>query len=137
MKDVLYIRKGSDKAPQGGGDTRSWLFYYKLRAGEDSELSVPGPDRDYDKTTEVKDEPEAGDRLWFILDELIVGVVPVLRVMFDDLNNRNEYWYNGIDLYEISITLNETTRAQIQDGSLWKQLSRPQFSSSGPAMNGS
>jgi len=113
MKDVFYRLFSADPPPQGGGDARSWLFYYKLPFGQEEETFVPG-----------HQEAEAGDRLWFVLDEHLVACTVIQRVQDDNINSRYEYWYNGKELFELDIQLTEDTLRSIEHGELWDRLAK-------------
>lgn len=126
-KDIIYFMIGDQPAPQGGGDTRSWFFYYKLQEGESF---VPFPN--------LRDMPLplhewAGARLWFILDREIVTCATVLRVEEDPLNNTYELWYRGSDLVDLRYPFEPETPARIFSGDLWKELvqTRPPGTSAG------
>lgn len=86
MKHFLYVMKSEDPAPAGGGDTRSWFYYYKLNAGPD--VFVPFPEH-------VGTSPAAGDTLWLIMNNRIVGFTPITRVSADPINDRVEVFYDS------------------------------------------
>lgn len=112
MRNHLFPMSSSDPAPQGGGDTRSWFYYYKIRP-EEPELFVP---------IATRPELEAGDILWFILDENVVACSTVLRVIEDPMKGSYEIWYSGTGLIELDMINNEETRGVILNGDLWKKL---------------
>jgi hypothetical protein len=117
MKDVLYQMIGTSPAPQGGGDTRSWFFYYKIPpTGEDEEVYVPA--------TRDAAAAYAGDRLWFVMDDKIVAVVPISHIEHDPINDQREFWYTGKYLLELDIPFDDHARGRILNGEMWKEISR-------------
>lgn len=87
MKHVIYRMKGSDPAPAGDGSTESWFRYYKWPADRESfEAFVP-------RRVPFL-EAETGDLLWFVMDDHVLGCVPLLRVDTPSLPSQvQELWY--------------------------------------------
>jgi hypothetical protein len=121
MKNLIYLVSSHDKAPQGGGDAKSWLLYYKLSIGPEDETYVLG---DYGMCYGV----EKGDRLWFCLSEpderRLVGCVIVDRIEHDSVNGRDEYWYKGESLVELDVLFTDDMFTTIRNGELWNDLSK-------------
>ena len=88
--NILIQLRGNDQDPVHTGDMKSWFYYYKWVPGEDNEVFYPLGE---DEFPELKE----GDTLWFAMDQVLVGKVPLLRVVQDDMNDRKELWYNCKD----------------------------------------
>lgn len=88
MKQYIFAIGKSDSAPAGGGEAKSWFFFYKWEEGE--ETYIPFPDNLFSE----EELPEAGDLLWFFVEGRCVGYVPLLRMEHDPLNQRKELWYH-------------------------------------------
>lgn len=83
MRHHLYLMKSDAPAPAGDGDTRSWFFFYKWNA--DGEMYVP------QRAPFL--EVEAGDMVWFVMDDAVLGGAPILRV--EEEMRCQEIWYRG------------------------------------------
>lgn len=92
MKHFVFTMAGQDTAPAGGGTTEGWLFHYKWDV--DGETFVPVPE------TLAEEVPVAGDLLWFVLDDRVIGYVPVLRTAEDPINNNIEVYYDTRKLHD-------------------------------------
>lgn len=93
MQNWIYQMRSDDPAPAGDGDTGTWFQYYKWGA-KDGETFVP------------KKWPflaaQEGDRLWFVLDETILGYAPLLRVETPAARTQSqELWYDASKTYEL------------------------------------
>lgn len=86
MKHFVFTMQGQAVAPAGGGTTEGWFFYYKWDV--DEETFVPVPD------TLSADTLVADDLLWFVLDDRVIGYVPVLRTAEDAINDKIEIYYD-------------------------------------------
>lgn len=71
MRHYLYKLIGSDPAP-AGGDTKSWLYYYKW--GRPELVSLPRREPDHIQGI------QPGDGLFILLDGLIIGYVIVEEI---------------------------------------------------------
>ena len=81
--DYIYQAKPDRPAPAAGGDELSWLLYYKW--GYDvGPTWVPAPEG-----------IQAGDRLWFAADNVVLGHVIVTRVEENFHANRLEAYYDA------------------------------------------
>lgn len=85
--DYTISMIGSHNDPINSGDMRSWFFYYKWRPGCEDETFFPVAETTFPNIRE-------GDTLWFIMDGVYIGSVPVLRVCDDDINDRKEIWFD-------------------------------------------
>lgn len=85
MQHFVYAVSYGSPAPAGIGDAASWLRYYKL--DNDDEVFIP--------MAEGLEEIQAGDTLWFIIEGILYGAVPVLRIEEDAINERKEVWFDG------------------------------------------
>ncbi len=88
MEHYLYWMRAKAPAPMTRRDTESWFKYYKWEV--EGETFVPrllGPDV---PPWEIKE----GDRLWFSMDDWIIGAVPVLRVELEESQDKQEIWYD-------------------------------------------
>ena len=63
---------GKAPAPAAGGDTDSWFFFYKWDTGGDAFVPIP--------SSLGKNLPVVGDLLWFVLDLVPIGFVPVTKI---------------------------------------------------------
>lgn len=88
MKQFIFAINRHDPAPAGGGDAKSWFFFYKWDVGE--EVYVPFANE------LLPDDalPEPGDLLWFFVEGRCAGYVHLLRLEDDPLNQRKELWYH-------------------------------------------
>jgi hypothetical protein len=84
--------KSADKPPAGGGTTKGWFEYYKWDV--DGEAFVPVPE------DVAGGAPEVGDTLWFLMDNQLLGCVPVLSVSADELNSQLEIHYDTRQLQD-------------------------------------
>jgi hypothetical protein len=114
MRDIVYAMCGDSPSPQGGGDTRSWFFYYKMRLDE-PELFMPLSGTETAKI-------EEGARIWFVLDGRLVACAPVLRLVEDSFNNTYELWYRGSELTKLDHELSTELHARITTGELWETI---------------
>ncbi len=85
MQHFAYAVRYDSPAPAGIGDAPSWLRYYKLSS--DDEVFIP--------MVEGLEEIQAGDMLWFIIEDVLYGMVPVLRIEEDAINGKKEIWFDG------------------------------------------
>lgn len=73
MRHFVYSMNGQGNAPATGGDTESWFFFYKWDTGGDAFVPFP---------LDVEGgEPVAGDLLWFVMDQKILGYAPVASIV--------------------------------------------------------
>lgn len=72
MRYFVYAMNGKAPVPAAGGDTESWFFLYKWDTGGDAFVPVPA--------SLEKSLPVAGDLLWFVLDQVPIGFVPVTKI---------------------------------------------------------
>ncbi len=70
MNHFIYSMKSTDRAPAAGGDMKSWFEYYKWDV--DGHTFIPMPE---DVVGEL--EPGATSILWFAMDGILLGCVPV------------------------------------------------------------
>ncbi len=69
MNHFIYAMKSSDPAPAAGGDTKSWFEYYKWDV--DGHAFIPYPD------AALGFEHPNSIILWFVMDGVLLGCVPV------------------------------------------------------------
>lgn len=89
MKHYIYRIQGGCPDPIGAGDSRSWFFYYKWP--EDSLVFLPDPRMG-------AHDANAGDRLWVVIDDEIIGTVPIHEVIVENESMRHvsqELWYDA------------------------------------------
>lgn len=86
MAHFVYAMQSLSKPPVGDGTTQGWFTYYKWDV--DGETYVPVP------ADVPGGAPEEGDTLWFLMDNRLMGCVPVLRVMEDAMNGGLELHYD-------------------------------------------
>jgi len=84
MSHVIYRMKGDDPAPQAGGDTKSWFYYYKWNTEEP--VFVP---------VDLGFRVTLGDFIWFILDGIVLGYARVSLVQLDESRDRKEVWFHS------------------------------------------
>lgn len=89
MPHFVFSMKGQDRAPAAGVSTRDWFYTYKWET--DDETFVPIVLDDMAEVT----EPDVGDTLWFVMDEQVLGHVPVLRVVPNVMSDNVEIWYDS------------------------------------------
>src|SRR5574338_1191565 len=93
MHHYVYAVSSSDPAPVGDGDAASWLLFYKLGAGEEAFIPMPA----------ALEGIDAGDTLWFSVNNTLQGAAKVLRVEDDVINSRKEIWFEQPVLAEDAI----------------------------------
>ena len=92
MADYYYFMLGDAPAPSGGGDLRTWFEFYKLGAGGETFVPLKHEDK----------LPNIGDFLWFVLDDHVVAMAPVLRVVEDPINVLHEAWFDSTRARQLS-----------------------------------
>lgn len=80
MQHYIYLMNGSDPAPAGGGDTKSWFEYYKVGTGPD--VFVPFTAEQLPE----EERPNVGDLLWFIMDGFPTGVTKITGALVDPMH---------------------------------------------------
>jgi len=91
-RHFLYAMKGSDPAPAGDGDTKSWFAYYKW--GNPTVNCVP--------VSSPYLSAEPGDFIWFVMDGDVLGGARVFSVETPSLpHQKQEIWYRPEDVLEI------------------------------------
>lgn len=81
----LFYRMASDAPdPRNGGDTHSWFFFYKWRAGE---TWVPAK--------EGCEDAVAGDYLWFEMDKVSLGAARISHVVERNLQGEKELHFDS------------------------------------------
>lgn len=88
MKHFVFAMNGKAPAPASGGKTEAWFMFYKWDV--DGEAYVPFPD--YALPQDVTFDE--GDVLWFIMDERVIGCVPILRVADSSSHDVVEVYYD-------------------------------------------
>jgi hypothetical protein len=83
-KSVCYKMESGSIDPRNGGDTHSWFFFYKWRAGE---TWVPANDGCLDA--------EKHDQLWFSMDGVWIGTVVITDVVEQNLQGERELHFNS------------------------------------------
>ena len=91
MKNVMYVMRGADPDPRNTGDTKSWFFYYKWRAGE---TWVPAREGCLDA--------EVGDRLIFEMDGARVGEVVITEVVERNWRGEKELHFDSDQINEVA-----------------------------------
>ena len=84
---------GGADAPVGTGDTRSWFYHYKVGIG--GEVFVPVFSGEADEMGET-------NLLWFVMDGVVIGYVPLRRQVMDNFNGRLELWFNSDEYTDIA-----------------------------------
>jgi hypothetical protein len=87
MHYVIPMRS-TEKDPTNNKDMATWFYFYKWAPGEEDQRFFPVSEAVLPTT------PQEGDTLWFIMDERVVGKVPVLYSILDESNCRLEIWYD-------------------------------------------
>lgn len=88
MKHFVFAMNSNGRPPAGDGTMEAWFLYYKWDV--DGEAFVPLPEDSISPDARL----DAGDVLWFILDERPIGCVPILRIEPDPLNHFIEFHYD-------------------------------------------
>lgn len=70
MNHLIYSMTSTDPAPATGGDTKSWFEYYKWDV--DGHAYIPFPEAEL-----IGIEANVPSTLWFIMDGVLLGCVPV------------------------------------------------------------
>lgn len=91
-RNFVYSIITTQTSPTGRGSKREWLEYYKLNP----ELNEAYVFLDMDGV-----EPEAGDTLWFQVDDQIIACVTVRSTFFDPARALYELWYKGSEIQRI------------------------------------
>lgn len=105
MQHYLYRIRGSHPDPIGTGDSRSWFFYYKWP--EESLVFLPDPHMGAYNVN-------AGDRLWIVMDDELIGTVPIHEVIVNNESMRHasqELWYDASQKQAISKKTSELFEA--------------------------
>lgn len=92
---VLTMR--SDAVSPAGGDTKSWFYYYKVGADE-TFVGIPDTDAGWPMIT----EPQAQDRLWFMMDGEILFTCLLIEAVHEELHARWELRYNSNELQPVN-----------------------------------
>jgi hypothetical protein len=96
MKHICYSVNSTDPAPAGDGDAKSWFEFYKWKA--EGEQFVPVK-HDHFKGF-INAEP--GDFLWFLVDGVLLGTVPIIRVDTPSIPTmKQELWYDADKMMEL------------------------------------
>lgn len=103
MQHFLYAVSSDDPAPAGDGDAASWLRHYKLE--NDDMVYIP--------QTKGLEGIQAGDSLWFSVNNILQGVVTVDRVEEDAINDRREIWFNGAEIKQTEYILTHLKTAVV------------------------
>jgi hypothetical protein len=74
---------------KSGGDTRSWFFFYKWRAGVTSIKAIDVGPGAYNDTV------QKGDHLVFCMDGAVIAVAKVLNVEYCVTWNANEVYFDS------------------------------------------
>lgn len=88
--NYVFAIDSTAPSPTGRGTMLDWLTFYKFEA--DGDVFVAGP------STELGGE---GGRLWFQVDDHIVGFVPIKSVMLDPFSDLLEFWFDARHLVRI------------------------------------
>lgn len=103
MRHFLYAVSSVDPAPVGDGDAASWLQHYKLR----------NPDDVFIPMASGLEDIQAGDMLWFAVNNILEGVVTVSRIEEDVVNDRKEIWFDGSQIHAMDEKLTTHLRTAI------------------------
>lgn len=88
MKHYMYSMDSA--AEMHGGDTKSWFYYYKVDAG-DTFVGIPDVAAGWPLTP----EPAAGDRLWFMMDGVVLFTCLIKEAVHEELHARWELRYDS------------------------------------------
>ena len=88
--DHLMRLYGDHSDPVNSGSYRSYFLFYKWEVEGEVHFDLTNED----KTQHFKDLGP-GDRLWFSMDNALVGYINVLRVEEDPTRDTWEIWYDG------------------------------------------
>lgn len=88
MRHFMLALSSHDLAPTKMGDAVSWFRFYKLDA--DDEVYIP--------RLPGLEEIDVGDALWVALDTELLGFYTILRVEEDNINDRDELWFDSRSL---------------------------------------
>ena len=95
MKHICYRMTGTDKAPVGDGDTKSWFEYYKWNAEGEQYVPVKYP---------FFEGVEPGDFIWFHMDGFFWGGAPVVRVETPSLPvQTQEVWFDADQMLQVAV----------------------------------
>ena len=124
MRHFQYRMKSEAPAPAGDGDTGTWFSFYKWNIEDENFVPRRQPFLPI----------EAGDFLWFVMDGVVKGGVPVLRVELPSLpHQQQEIWYDprqGVDFHGASLVLERsliiTAEEELPEeiGSSWMSAAR-------------
>lgn len=106
MRHFALSLHSDQPAPNGAGDAVSWFRFYKLDA--DDHVWVP---RGFGL-----EEASVGDKLWFYLDDILIGYAPILRVEPDALNGWDELWFDSRAMKRVEETSGRSHRCFIMTG---------------------
>ena len=125
MRHFLYRMRAANPAPAGDGDTGSWFLFYKWNIDEENYVPQYQPFLD----------ASPGDFLWFVMDGLVRGGAPVLRVENPSLpHQRQEVWYDtkesvdfGGDNLQVSVLHLMHPEIAEEVGATWLKVARRRF----------
>lgn len=83
-KIVFYRMESAARDPRGTGDTRSWFFYYKWRAGSTWVAAPPG-----------YADADVGDLLYFIMDDQLIGAADITAMAPSNSQGERELHYDS------------------------------------------
>lgn len=96
-RNFVYAILSTQFSPTGKGTKLEWLEYYKLNPESETFVFL-----DLEGET-----PEAGDVLWFQVDDRIIARARINRVFLDPMKDLYELWYTGSDVQRIDGVLTD------------------------------
>lgn len=104
-KNVYYKMRAEDPDPRNSGDTHSWFFFYKWRAGD---TWVPAKDGCMDAVV--------GDHLVFEMDGQHIGYAAITNIVERNLNDEKELHFNSDEIVVPTLELVFKRLSEIAEG---------------------
>jgi len=115
FKHFVFVVGSHNPGPAGRGTADGWLRHYKIE--RDDEVFIPWDER--------QGVPKNGDFLWMQINDDVIAVVGIERVVEDVINGRLELWFNGPNIKTVEGVKSELDTgpvAEVTAASWLKQL---------------